>query len=1172
MSGFRFCLLIVLLQLTTAVSGLADTWSERLDSADILGKQGKYDSAIMITSDVLDQVRQEFGLSDTTVAVVLKQLGIWNARNGNLTDARQNWTEALEIYQNSQSGNNLEIAKLHSNLAAIAVKFDEFRIADSLFRLGIQEYESLSGNEDTLLAFALRAYGNCCRLQGRYGEADSVLERSYAITSRAFGPTSPQAGSVINDIGLLHMSLGNYNKADSLFREYLVIARDEYGEENSRTANAYANIGLVNRFLGNMDTAETNTREALEIRESIYGPSNAQVGNSLSELGLVRWRRGKCKEAVDAFVRAKDIIVENYGQYHSGVAFCWNGIGLAYKDQGLYVDAKEAFSRALAIQEKVFGKQHTEVAMTLNNLGLVYIDLAKYSDAELVLNEAKDIFVKTNGYNHPNVAMCLSNLGNVCRYQNRLDDAEQDYLAAIRSQGELRNDRYATYLHNLANLYWDISKRSEAESLYVEALGVWKINLGETHFRYAEGLGNLALAARERGDFDSARTLYQQAKDIYVSNFGPGHPLVALIQMDLAIIDELSGDFIKATDKLESALKIRKSILGGDHPDVAEIYGHLSRIERKGENYVRAYRYSKTAFSIMHGNFINNSRVLSESQALEFAKKTKYYAFNCMSCWLDLNDDSGDFDSSVIDVTLKVRGQASDEIFQRQQSLVNESNAQLKILADSLYELKREMAKMTFSSEINPEINYGLSYADSLRQAINANELKIAVLSDKFERDQRQTRISLKNIQSDIPDSAVLVQYVRYQYEDLSENKRIPRYLVSVIGRQGKPIVKDIGLAEPIELNIRGYRKHMLTVSDQGYPPTAVQGEEFSQLAKALYSQLINPIESNIQGSKIIMISPDGLLNLVSFASLVDSSGKYLLEKYNIHYLSDARDIIRYNSDVNDGIGLLAVGDPDFDTKSQYPEDLISKQDQNEYMEAARSRRSKCMINGELGLSRLPSTKTEVEEVATFWKGVGADSAILLLGSSASETNFRLMVTGKRYIHLATHGFYIGPDCDTRTDAGLESNKQSKWLENPLLRSGLFLAGANTRDTANIRTSTDDGILTALEVSSMALEGLRTVVLSACETGMGEVEDGEGVYGLRRAFQIAGARVVVSALWPVSDKMTELMMKHLYEAESESSSERVREMQLAQLLDMRKKGLPDHPYNWAGFIAVGDWK
>ena len=222
-------------------------------------------------------------------------------------------------------------------------------------------------------------------------------------------------------------------------------------------------------------------------------------------------------------------------------------------------------------------------------------------------------------------------------------------------------------------------------------------------------------------------------------------------------------------------------------------------------------------------------------------------------------------------------------------------------------------------------------------------------------------------------------------------------------------------------------------------------------------------------------------------------------------------------------------------------------------------------------LEALPFTRSEVEAVTTAWQASSSDSVIVCLGPMASEERFRLDAPGKQVLHLATHGFLLDGSCPSN-NGQQPFSKGNTTAENPLLLSGLFFAGANRHGAGADSVGAEDGVLTAYEVSAMDLRTVDLVVLSACETGLGKVKNGEGVYGLRRSFQLAGARRVISALWSVPDEFTATMMAQLYSASETPLPERMRDIQLKQIESLRRDGLPDHPFLWAGFILLGDWR
>jgi CHAT domain-containing protein len=232
----------------------------------------------------------------------------------------------------------------------------------------------------------------------------------------------------------------------------------------------------------------------------------------------------------------------------------------------------------------------------------------------------------------------------------------------------------------------------------------------------------------------------------------------------------------------------------------------------------------------------------------------------------------------------------------------------------------------------------------------------------------------------------------------------------------------------------------------------------------------------------------------------------------------------------------------------------------------------------------LPASAREAGEVAGIWKetAVDVEQAQVFVGRAANESTFKQLGPGSRVLHLATHGFFLGDSCasgldGTRAVGGLTTGSKPEQpagtRENPLLLSGLALAGANRRIAA--RPDEEDGILTAEEVASLNLEGVEWAVLSACDTGLGELKAGEGVFGLRRAFQVAGVRTVIMSLWSVEDRAARQWMLALYRGRLEKkldTADAVREAGLTVLRDRRAKGLTTHPFYWAGFVAAGDWR
>ena len=347
-----------------------------------------------------------------------------------------------------------------------------------------------------------------------------------------------------------------------------------------------------------------------------------------------------------------------------------------------------------------------------------------------------------------------------------------------------------------------------------------------------------------------------------------------------------------------------------------------------------------------------------------------------------------------------------------------------------------------------------------------------------------------------------------------------------------------------------------------------------------------DPVARHLGKARRVFIVPDGTLSLVPFAALPVGRQSYLLEAGPvIHYLSAERDLLPSSDARSTQGGLLAIGSPAFDdrTRSRASANLGAVGTTSKSRGARAGEPCGALQN--VTFAPLQGTLQEVRELSNVWiknnaSGSATGPASILTGRAAAETTFKREAHRYRVLHLATHGFFLDQACTTgrsgtravgRLSAASPSTEPSP--DNPLLLSGLAFAGANRRLSAPI--DQDDGILTAEEVASLDLQGVEWAVLSACDTGLGQIMAGEGVLGLRRAFQIAGARTVIMSLWSVDDRATRDWMRALYEgrlSEGLNTADAVRAASLSVLQTRRARGQSTHPFYWAAFVAAGDWR
>ncbi len=374
-----------------------------------------------------------------------------------------------------------------------------------------------------------------------------------------------------------------------------------------------------------------------------------------------------------------------------------------------------------------------------------------------------------------------------------------------------------------------------------------------------------------------------------------------------------------------------------------------------------------------------------------------------------------------------------------------------------------------------------------------------------------------------------------------------PRYVAYVVRRRGKIQWRDLGSAKAIDATAENLRQSLRDP----------ERRDVETLARALDEKVMQPVRALLGDAGELLVSPDGELNLIPFEALADERGNYLIENYSFTYLTSGRDLLRMQTARTSKSDLLVIADPTFGMPAA--DEKLTADGRTKTTVSRRKRRNLNAARdmSEVYFAPLGGTAQEARAIGKIFP-----NATFLTKKQATVTAVKL-IAAPRILHIATHGFFL-ENGDTNTPTAIRGLAANSKAENPLLHSGLALAGANRRNQTG-----DDGILTALEASGLNLWGTKLVVLSACDTGLGEVKTGEGVYGLRRAFVLAGAESLVMSLWSVSDYATRELMTNYYKnlKQGIGRGAALRQVQL----EMLKKNGRRHPFYWAGFIQSGEW-
>ena len=805
--------------------------------------------------------------------------------------------------------------------------------------------------------------------------------------------------------------------------------------------------------------------------------------------------------------------------------------------------------RAVGITEKILGLDHPVVATSLNNLALLFKDTGDYAGARPLLERALAIREKALGPNHPYVASSLN---------------------------------------SLALLFKDTGDYAGARPLYERALAIWEKALGPDHADVAIGLNNLAMLLRQTGDSAGARPLLERALAIHEKALGPNHPNVASSLNNLGGLLEDTGDYAGARPLCERALAIFEKALGPSHPDVAMSLIDLAVLLLRQDEGKAALNYALRAESIGREHFRAIAGVLPERQALGFAA-IRSTGMNVALSLVGRLPVSGT-KSRVFEALMHSRALVLDEMAARHRSLRASSDPKVEPLMAEYRSASARYATLLVRGPdpIRPE-GYR-PQLDQAHQEMERAERQLAEKSAAFRRQQRERGIGLAEVATTLSRGAAMVGIALFMHFEVGKGaKPVPSYLAYVLRAGTDSIaVAQLGPARGLDSLITRWREEAGAGALRG--PPGLSERAYRQAGEALRQKLWDPLTPCLKGIDRVFVVPDGAVNLVNLATLPQEDGSYLVEKGPlIHYLSAERDLVTLGSLREEGKGLLALGGPEFDKRpsavlassgpgSDAPTQMAAASASSSY----RGPRSGCAEFGTLHFGPLPGTLREVEEIGALWN---AGQALQLTGAQASERAFKQNAPGHAVLHLATHGFFIAGQCHS----ALEERERGVGAlvmespggpapavatgENPLVLSGLALAGANRR--AEARPEDDDGILTAEEIAALDLSGVDWAVLSACETGVGDVRAGEGVFGLRRAFQVAGARTLIMSLWSVEDEAARRWMRALYEGRFQrrlSTAEAVREASLTLLRERRAQGLSTHPFYWGAFVAAGDWR
>ncbi|MDW8302832.1 MAG: tetratricopeptide repeat protein [Bacteroidia bacterium] len=1027
--------------------------------------------------------------------------------------------KALELYEK-------QVAEKDTNYSNILSTLSESCLSAGLYKQGelYAKKDSAWTKEKDIARYASSCnnLGLLYKSQNKYTESEVLLKEAKELSAKLLGKEHPDYATFCDNLGTLYELKGKYAEAELLYKEAKEIRARVLGKEHSSYATSCNNLAGLYRNQGKYIEAELLNKEAKEIRAKVLGREHPNYIASCNNLALLYQEQGKYAQAEPLFKEAKELGAKVLGRKHPNYATFCNNLALLYRNEGKYIDSELLFKEAKEIYFSVLGREHPDYVACCNNLASLYQEQGKYAEAELLFKEAKDIRANVLGKGHPEYAISCNNLASLYKMQGRYAEAESLYeesknlIAKILGK-EHRN--YAISCSNLCSVYQAQGKYAEAELLCEEAKNIFVKILGKQHPYYAIACNNLALLYKYQGKYAEAESLYKEAKETCAKMLGREHPDYAISCNNIASLYQAQGKYSEAEELYKESKDLRLKILGKEHPDYAVSCNNLAKLYQDQNQYELAEPLFQEAIQIKLKEIQSNFKNLSESEKEKYIQANINLYFNSFQNFvLTRYTQNPAITQESYNLILQTKGlilQSTEKIKNR---ILNSKDEELKKLYVEWKLTKDKYAKaqnLTINERKQKKINL-----DSLAQQANELEKQLALKSEDFAHTFTPKTVTWKDIQNVLKKDQAAIEIV--QINTKKDNKPNAKdsivYMALIIKKNGSnPEVVILNNGNELEKQyITNYRRSITA---------KVQDTES-------YTVFWKPIAERLKGIKTVYFSADGVYHQINVSTLYNpQSKKYVFDEIQVINVTNTKDILSRRSYTSKNNYL--IGNPKFDLQ-------IESEPNNQKPKQER------VFEGFLeGLSQLEGAEREVKRIA----GLLPNSTVVT-GVAATE-EFVKSLKNPRILHIATHGYFKKGQYQSSTQA--------------MLNAGLLFAGVVDYDRMEMRPlDKEDGKLTAFEVMNMELDSTELVVLSACETGLGQASK-EGVYGLQRAFKVAGAQSIIMSLWKVNDEATQLLMTKFYENWQKKGMPKRKAFEVAQ------KQIRKHykqPYYWGAFVMV----
>jgi CHAT domain-containing protein len=962
----------------------------------------------------------------------------------------------------------------------------------------------------------------------RDDEALALAQRHLAEGEARWGAGSLELAADLNTLAEQYRRRAEHALAEPYYQRLIALLEAAGPAEEASLAVAYANLGVNYRQAGNYVQAQRYLRDSLQLRQRLLPAGDPGLAMSYANLGALALQRGRFDEAEHDLGKAAQGL-QAAPAYRASYLAVLGNLAALYRRSGDYDKAELYFKRLLEAAPSTASGTRRERIAALNGLGDLYRLLSDLERAEAVLQEA----------------LSLSN------------DTATD--AALKAET----------LNNLAVLYQQSCRYPPAQQALQTSLTLLAGRYGLGHEKTLAVKQNLGLAQYRAGRLDDARSTLQT---VLASHQRHRHnPLTMASTLNaLAGVEWARGESASVRELLDDAIRLRRAWLPDPHPDLATSLGNLAIYHAGIGQSGQSLALFEQANAMDGGVLEYIAGFASEEQKRRYLGQKSRHLFAYLSLVTDTMQRHPQSVRAALDIWLQRKGMLLEIQRRYREALVYRDASDAVLLMQDLAQKRAELMAALSTGEM-PRSDADSARLSQLESAIDALENRLTVVSPSYAEQVTLARATADLVASRLPAQSVLVEFVKFDRFAFAE--RDPRarwqdseYWAFLLFPDGETRLIELGDARRLDQAIADLQLG-IAQDLEAYGQYSTDLRQAEKPAHALYKRVFAPLERVFRpGTKTVFIAPDGQFNVIPFEILINDNQRFLVQDYRFAYLSSGRDLLRkpLSASATGASKGLIVGAPTYDLDPKQRTAVLTRLGLTQTRGVVR-RLPRDLDAAGLHFLPLDSTLIEARRIA---KVLGQEKVGVYTQQNAVEDLF-YQLQQPRFLHVATHGFFL-PDQSPAPANACAARQRSNLAGNPLLRAGLAFTGANYAMSSGINAQ--DGILTAEEVLGLDLRQTELVVLSACETGLGEVLDGEGVYGLRRAFVAAGAGGLVMSLWSVADEETADLMVALYQAmqkPGQSPGEAMHQAQL-QMIDATRKNYGYPPLLlWGAFIYQG---